>query len=149
MGNQRPNANDRVVDVLRELVAQFGANLVIALARMAIRSSEALQIGDRLNIPNDDVAHGVSTGGRSKIHSRCIRRYEPMPKLGAWQELCGQFADCPVNLPKLSIFYHNEHTFSLGPFSPKIANHLFLLRVFGSREISTFIFNHQHAPVVQ
>jgi len=40
--NQCPDANDGVVDVLRELVAQLGANLVIALADVAVRGGEAL-----------------------------------------------------------------------------------------------------------
>jgi hypothetical protein len=46
-----------VVDVLGEPVPQFGSNLVIALANMAIGSGEAFQVGDGLNIPNDHVAH--------------------------------------------------------------------------------------------
>jgi hypothetical protein len=41
-----------VVDVLGELVAQLGSNLVVALADKAIRGGEALQVGDRLNVPN-------------------------------------------------------------------------------------------------
>ena len=57
MGNQRPDTNDRVIDVLGELVAQLGSNLVVALADMAVGSGEALQIRDRFNIPNDYVAH--------------------------------------------------------------------------------------------
>jgi hypothetical protein len=40
VSNQRSNANDRVVDVLREFVAHGRANLVIALAVMAIGGDE-------------------------------------------------------------------------------------------------------------
>ena len=54
---RRSDAYDRVVDVLGEFVAHGRAHLVIALADMVIRSGKAFQVGDRLNIPNDDVAH--------------------------------------------------------------------------------------------
>jgi hypothetical protein len=39
--NERPDTDDRVVDVFGELVAQLGSNLVIALADVAIRDGEA------------------------------------------------------------------------------------------------------------
>jgi hypothetical protein len=57
MGNQRPDTDDRVVDVLRELVAHFGSNVIIALPGMAIRSGETFQVRDGFDIPNDDLAH--------------------------------------------------------------------------------------------
>jgi hypothetical protein len=59
VGNQGTDANDRVVDVLGKLVAQFGANFVVALADVTVGSGETLQVGHRLNIPNDGVDHGV------------------------------------------------------------------------------------------
>ena len=40
MGNQRPDTDDRVVDVLRELFAQFGPNFVIALADVAVSGGD-------------------------------------------------------------------------------------------------------------
>ena len=43
VGNQRPYANDRVVDVLRELVAQFGSNLVMGLADVAVRGGKFMR----------------------------------------------------------------------------------------------------------
>jgi hypothetical protein len=59
MGHQCLNADDRVLDVLGELVAQLRSNFLIALANMAVRGGEAFQVGDRLNIPNDHIAHGA------------------------------------------------------------------------------------------
>ena len=41
VGNQRPDTDDGVVDVLGELVAQLGSNLVIALAGMAVSGGKA------------------------------------------------------------------------------------------------------------
>jgi hypothetical protein len=67
MGNQRPDANNRVVDVLGELVAHFGANFVIALAKVTVRSGVARQIRDGFDIPNDYVAQATpSTVGPFK-----------------------------------------------------------------------------------
>jgi hypothetical protein len=57
VGNERPDANDGVVDVLGELVPQFGSDLVIRLAKVAVRGSEALQVGDRFKVPYDNIAH--------------------------------------------------------------------------------------------
>jgi len=59
MGNEGADADDRVVDVLRKAVAQLGTNFVIALADVAVRGGEAPQVGDRLNIPYDDVSHAT------------------------------------------------------------------------------------------
>jgi hypothetical protein len=59
MSDQSANTDDRMVDVLGELVAQFGSNFVISLADVAVGSSEAFQVRDGLDIPNDEVAHGV------------------------------------------------------------------------------------------
>jgi hypothetical protein len=60
MGNQRPDTDDRMVDVLGELIAQFGSNLVITLACMAVRISEAPQVRNGLNIPNDNPVHDTA-----------------------------------------------------------------------------------------
>jgi hypothetical protein len=45
MGDQRPDTDDRVVDVLGELVPHFGTNFVIALADVAVGGGEALKSG--------------------------------------------------------------------------------------------------------
>ena len=71
MGDQRPDANDRVVDVLGELVSQFGSNLVIGLADVAVSGGEALQVGDGLNISNDHVAHVAYSTCRPFYSLRC------------------------------------------------------------------------------
>src|SRR5271166_5262921 len=63
MSHQGTNADDRVEDVLGELVAHCGANFVIALADMAGRGGKALQVGNRLEVPNDDVAHVAHSTG--------------------------------------------------------------------------------------
>jgi len=57
MGHQCPDTDDRVVDVLGELVAQFGSNVIIALPGMAIGSGEAFQVRDGFDIPNYHAAH--------------------------------------------------------------------------------------------
>ena len=57
--------------MLGEFVAHGHANLVIALAVMAIGGGEALDIGDRFNVPNDDVGdhqHIQQTRG-SRVHT--------------------------------------------------------------------------------
>jgi len=54
---QSADADDRVVDVLGELVSHRGSNFVIAAAVMTIGSGEALEIGDRFDVPNDEPAH--------------------------------------------------------------------------------------------
>jgi hypothetical protein len=62
MGNQGTNADDRVINVLRELVAHRSANFVIALAVMIIGGCKALDIGDRFDVPSDDAAHDINLG---------------------------------------------------------------------------------------
>jgi hypothetical protein len=57
MGNQSPDTNDRVIDVLWELVANRITNLVIALAVMTVGGCKALDIGDRFDVPSDDATH--------------------------------------------------------------------------------------------
>jgi hypothetical protein len=52
-----------VVDVLAELVAQLIADLVVGLADVAVSGGEAFQVGDRLDVPNDDVAHAAHSIG--------------------------------------------------------------------------------------
>jgi hypothetical protein len=70
MGNERPDTNDRVVDVLGELVADCSGNFLVALAIMAVGGGESLDVGDRLLVPDDDVAHVAHSTG-------CP--FEPMP----------------------------------------------------------------------
>src|SRR5262249_23265061 len=57
VSNQRPDTDDRVIDVLGEFVSQEGANFFVALPSMACRNGEAFEVRDRLDVPNDDVAH--------------------------------------------------------------------------------------------
>ena len=71
MGNQRTDTDDRVVDVLGELVPQLGSNLVVAFADMAVSGGEALQVGDGLNISNDHVAHVAYSTCRPFYSLRC------------------------------------------------------------------------------
>src|SRR5262249_49787577 len=59
VGNQCPDTDDRVIDVLGEPVAQFGSNLIIGLADMAVGGGETLQVRDSLDVPNDDVVHAI------------------------------------------------------------------------------------------
>jgi hypothetical protein len=62
MGNQGTNADDRVIHVLRELVAHRSANFVVALAVMIIGGCKALDIGDRFDVPSDDTTHDSNVG---------------------------------------------------------------------------------------
>src|SRR6516225_34928 len=67
MSNQGTNADNRMIDMLGELIAHRGANLVIAFAVKSVGGSEALEIGDCFDIPNDHIAHTAhSTGWLSK-----------------------------------------------------------------------------------
>jgi hypothetical protein len=72
-----------VVDVSGELVTQFGSNLGIALAHIAVRSGEAFQVRDGLDIPNDDVVHAAfspySKGLKDGVGRICV---EPRLELG-------------------------------------------------------------------
>jgi hypothetical protein len=70
MSNQGTNADDRVVDVLGELVTHGSPNFIIALAVMTIGGSKALDVGDRFDIPNDDAAHdsNIQQAGWPKVH---------------------------------------------------------------------------------
>ncbi len=54
VGDQRADADDRMVDVLRKLVADGGANVLIGLARKTIGGRKPLEVGDGLDIPGDD-----------------------------------------------------------------------------------------------
>jgi len=53
------NAEDRVVDMLGKLITHSSANFVLALTAITISGGEAFKVGDRLNVPNDDVSHEV------------------------------------------------------------------------------------------
>ena len=81
--NQRPDADDRVIDVLGELVAQFGTNFILGLADVAVCGGE-----EAIDIRRDDVSFDRSTlwvrrlkGSNSGMHPlegdelRAIRRY--------------------------------------------------------------------------
>jgi hypothetical protein len=54
VGDQRAYAEDRVIDVLGELVAHRGADVVIALAIMTVGSGEASQVRNGFDVPDDD-----------------------------------------------------------------------------------------------
>jgi hypothetical protein len=43
-----------------EFIAKFGADFIISLADVTIASGEALQVGNCLNIPYDNVAHAAN-----------------------------------------------------------------------------------------
>jgi hypothetical protein len=51
VGNQRADTDNRVIDVLGKLVAQFGANFFIALADTAVRGGEAFSDQGRFRYP--------------------------------------------------------------------------------------------------
>jgi hypothetical protein len=53
---ERPDAHDGVVDVLRELVADGFADLVVRLADETVGGGEPAQVGHGLQVPDDDVA---------------------------------------------------------------------------------------------
>ena len=57
MRNQRADADNRVVNVLGEFVAKFGANFVIAPAVVTFRRSETREVGYCFNIPYEHVGH--------------------------------------------------------------------------------------------
>jgi hypothetical protein len=59
MSNQGTNADDRVVDVLGELVTHGSPNFIVALAVMTIGGGEALDVGDRFDILNDDTCRHI------------------------------------------------------------------------------------------
>jgi hypothetical protein len=58
-----------MVDVFGKLVAHRGRNFVIASSVATIGSGEALKVGDRFDIPNDDADHVANKPvGRPKVH---------------------------------------------------------------------------------
>src|SRR5438876_4085713 len=74
MSNQGTNTDDRVVDVLWELVAHGSPNFIIPPAVITIGGSKALDVGDRFDIPNDDAAHdnNIQQAGWPKVHPRAL-----------------------------------------------------------------------------
>ena len=61
MGDERADADDRVVDVFRKLVADRFAHFIVRARAHAVRRGVAAQIGHSLKVPDDDaVAHGGS-----------------------------------------------------------------------------------------
>ena len=61
VSDQSTDAHDRVVDVLRELVAHRSADIVVALAVMAISLGESFEIRYRFDVPNDDACAHVGS----------------------------------------------------------------------------------------
>jgi hypothetical protein len=55
MSDQRTDADDRVVDQLWKLVAEFSSHVVIALAVETVRGRKPAQVRHSLEIPDDDV----------------------------------------------------------------------------------------------
>ena len=55
VGNQSADADNRMVDVLGELVAHGSADVVVGPADKVIGGSVATQVGNRFNVLNDDV----------------------------------------------------------------------------------------------
>jgi hypothetical protein len=97
LGHQGTDTDNRVVDVLRKLVAEFGSDFIIVRPPMTIRSGEAFQVRDSFNIPNDDVSHEQAT--HSKVHSRrdCECAHFGGSMDGACcgaGDLAGNFGDC-------------------------------------------------------
>ena len=60
MRGQGTDTDDCMIDVLRKLVAHGEPNIVIALARMTIGGGKALQVRNRLYIPDDDAGAHVA-----------------------------------------------------------------------------------------
>jgi hypothetical protein len=54
VGNQGPNAGDRVVNVLREFVADRLADFCIRLADQIVGGGKPGKVGNRFQIPHDD-----------------------------------------------------------------------------------------------
>jgi hypothetical protein len=63
VSNQSANADDGVVDVLWEFVSHRGADIVFAIAVMAIGSGESFEVRHRFDIPNDYACAHVSRPG--------------------------------------------------------------------------------------
>ena len=57
MRDQRADADNRVIDVLRKFFPEFGANFVVALAVETIRRSKACEVRHRFDIPYEHVWH--------------------------------------------------------------------------------------------
>lgn len=53
VGDERTDTNDRMVDVLRKLLAEFPSDFVIGFAVVTVGSGEPFQVGCRLDVPND------------------------------------------------------------------------------------------------
>jgi hypothetical protein len=96
VGNQRPDTDDRVVDVLGELVAQFSSNLVIALADVTVGSGEAYQIADRLHVPHND----------ARAHMRLPKRDQPLSKRISSLAVCGGSVDFTCTMRGSLVLYH-------------------------------------------
>jgi hypothetical protein len=58
--DQGADANDRMVDVLRKLISDRSADLIVSLAGQPVRGREAAEVGHGLKVPDDDATvHGL------------------------------------------------------------------------------------------
>ena len=67
VGNQRADTDNRVIDMLRKLVAHCGADVVITLTIKTICGSKATQIGHCFEVPNNDAVHGSQFGIKEDV----------------------------------------------------------------------------------
>jgi hypothetical protein len=58
--DQGADAHDRVVDVLGKIFAHRGTDFVIGFADVPVGGGKALEIRRSFEVPNDDVAYGLS-----------------------------------------------------------------------------------------
>src|SRR5262249_31414686 len=71
--DERPDADDRVVDVLREFVADGLADFHVGLADKIVSGFEPAEVGHSLQVPDDDawfheVSHSLIHPGMDKGH---------------------------------------------------------------------------------
>jgi hypothetical protein len=75
-----------------ELVAHGRANFVIALAIVAIGGGKALDVGDRLDVPDDDAAHVTYPRGWCSKTPACTRLTEKRVREGSHEITFGMGA---------------------------------------------------------
>ena len=54
LGDQGAYADDRMIDELRKLLAHLRAHFVVELSNQPVGGREAAEIGNSLDIPDDD-----------------------------------------------------------------------------------------------
>jgi hypothetical protein len=69
MGDQRANADDRMVDVFRKLVAHCGADFLGSLIEQIISRSKTADIGYCLNVPDENMWHVIRLAYRGSIET--------------------------------------------------------------------------------